>query len=201
VSSIHNALLRGPVSRAVKAALGVGEGGDAGVERFGETLTPVFDLWGLPEWAYLRDEDLLGGNIFQAAGAAGLFSQGALQNRALSDRLVVVEKVFTTETVRLRIADAAAITTVGFLEGGTTLRRDTRKGAGTVIARGGAILAVAAVALPGSIIRAGRVGANFEAVSVVLAPGDALVVANITSAADLTVSFEWRERLRFPGER
>lgn len=54
---IHNAISRGFNNDALKAAVGASK--DAGgVERFSETLQGVINIWGLPEWAWLRKEYL-----------------------------------------------------------------------------------------------------------------------------------------------
>lgn len=59
MASVHNQLSRGPWTAAIKAALGVSRS-DGGIERFGETLQPVFDLWSRPEWRLLRGEYIWG---------------------------------------------------------------------------------------------------------------------------------------------
>jgi len=78
VGALHNALTRGNWSKALQAALGV-QKADGGVERYGETLTPGIDLWGLPEWARLRGEMLAGGP-FSVTSAAGTLSEVLLLN-------------------------------------------------------------------------------------------------------------------------
>lgn len=55
MTQIHNQLRRGVLTEALTKAVGASVG-SAGVERFGETLTPTMNLWQLPEWLYLRNE-------------------------------------------------------------------------------------------------------------------------------------------------
>lgn len=127
----HNELRRGEVSRALKNALGDTRQG--GLERYGETLTPAIDLWGRPEWAFLRDEHLWG---FSQTVAAVVGEQGgvAVVNPAGSNRIVVVEGA-TGQSVVANIALQLALTTEAvitatyalFAGGGLAMpNRDTR---------------------------------------------------------------------------
>jgi hypothetical protein len=66
---IHNELRRGPFSRATKAALG-DTTAEGGVERYGETMQPVLDLWARDEFGYLRSEYLFGERLQKGADVA-----------------------------------------------------------------------------------------------------------------------------------
>jgi hypothetical protein len=57
MADIHNALTRGSFSNALKSLLGATKD-PGGIERYGETLTPVIDLWRRPEASFLRQEYL-----------------------------------------------------------------------------------------------------------------------------------------------
>lgn len=69
MAPIHNLLHRGNWNDAIKRALGVTKS-EGGLERFGETLDPIINLWGMPEWAWLRDETLWAHANTQVAVAA-----------------------------------------------------------------------------------------------------------------------------------
>lgn len=85
---LHNAITRGNWADALKRALGVTKS-EGGLERYGETLTPTIDLWSLPEWAQLRDEQLWAFN--QTVGPVAAEQAGvAVVNPAGSNRIVVV---------------------------------------------------------------------------------------------------------------
>jgi hypothetical protein len=86
---VHNELKGNQfLSRALKKALGVNDP-EGGLERFSETLTPVIDLWRLPEWEYLRSERGFAESISSPAVAAR-FSAAGLTNPAGSNILCVV---------------------------------------------------------------------------------------------------------------
>lgn len=88
---IHNELSRGLLSKALKNAVSATKS-EGGLERFGETLTPVIDLWLMPEWAFLRAEKLWAAGVTQPAVAAE-FSGAAVVNPVNSGLIVVVENV------------------------------------------------------------------------------------------------------------
>lgn len=72
MSSIHNALRRGPWSHAAQGILGdTREGG--GIERLSESMTPTIDLWGRPDWLLYVNEKMVFLHGFQPA-VAGEFS-------------------------------------------------------------------------------------------------------------------------------
>lgn len=105
MSDLHNALLRGPWSQAVQNALGVTQSGEGGVERYGETLEPVIDLWRLPEWRYLRRERTGQQSATENAGAGR--SRLGVQNNSQGDLVVV-------ESMQNRGASGAIVLTLGF---------------------------------------------------------------------------------------
>lgn len=87
---VHNALDRATeLVRGFRRAVGL-TGPEGGVERFGETLTPVMDIWSQPIWATLRGDWLQWGRANVAAGGAGTRSIVRLRPVANSGRLLVV---------------------------------------------------------------------------------------------------------------
>lgn len=64
----HNTQLLTAAARAMGEVSGAQD--FSGIERFGETLTPIVNLWDLPEWALLRGEVLYTRRIDVAAVAA-----------------------------------------------------------------------------------------------------------------------------------
>jgi len=126
VGQIHNELRRGPFSAAMTAAIGDTRGG--GIERFGETLTPVLNLWDRPEWAYLRKE-ILFSDFLSSNALAGEFSAAAWSLPVNSKALMIVEavtarsgaaSVFLGSNLRSVIAGTLA------LGGGSVINRDQR---------------------------------------------------------------------------
>lgn len=209
MAHVHNQLSRGPWSNAIKAALGDRKA-EGGVERFGETLDPIINLWGMPEWAFLRGERLAAMRMF-AAAVAGEFAIIALGNPAGSNVLVVVDAIgvvgsSSSQSYLLEVAAdtlvAGTLTAPAF----PAVSRDRRNGgaAGTATA----------------FVRTGNdanntFGAQLEqmfhvvttaavaalvATPLVLRPGDDLLVIAQTVNTSFTALFNWRERRAFPSE-
>lgn len=92
MGGIHNAIKYGTdILRAYSRAVGLGEE-EEGTVRLGETLTPVMDVWSLPEWAFLRGETLWADNNLIVAVAAE-FGFGGVRNPTGSRRVVVVKEL------------------------------------------------------------------------------------------------------------
>lgn len=204
MATIHNELRRsGGLLSAIRAILGVTDP-DSGVERFGETLTPVLDPWRRPEHAFLRGERLASGVLLSQFDAAGDTAHVALVNPAGSRSLVVVHFVRTAgATADLRVATEAAILAAGFVEAGERNWRD-RRGPGPSSA-----VESTARLFRGSIV--GTVGSAITITStthqlydqhfpVILSPGSALNVRSSAIDLDLTVELHWHERIALPGE-
>lgn len=202
---IHNQLYRGAFSAALKNAVG-DQKGEGGLERYGETLTPVVDLWSLPEWAFLRGERRVGGGFVQAAGGATTLAAIAVVNPANSNFLV------TFEVVRAQVPALAACTlalhTAAAIEAALTTviianNIDTRFGnVNDPVAkvRSGGPVGSLGVFLSRVTFPAGLPDEFPEAVGIVLSPGFGLVVQNTDDAAEVRANFVWRERAAFPGE-
>jgi len=93
VGQLHNEFRAGSLQRAITEALGVA-GHDVAIERVGETLTPVFDVWSQPEWALGRQEFLCMARLITAAGGAGFRTRIGIRNTSVEDDpwLCVVEE-------------------------------------------------------------------------------------------------------------
>lgn len=128
MADIHNALTRGPWSYALKAIVGASKA-DGGIERYGETLQPLIDLWSEPEWAYLREDSLFCVDTIQIAVVAEN-SIIAILNPSQSGALIVLERIkargFAALTrLELRYAtEAQIVATLADL--GAPLGRDSR---------------------------------------------------------------------------
>jgi len=93
VRHVHNALHRcTDLLQGFKRSLGMDTDADA-VERLGETLTPVMDLWSRPEWALPRREYLGWAYQLTGAGGAGIRSLAGIRNISTVDDqwLVTIE--------------------------------------------------------------------------------------------------------------
>lgn len=205
MGAIHNELRRTPLSYALTRAVGDSQGA-GGLERYGETLTPVLDLFSQPEWAYLRKEWLCTLIMTQTAVAAE-YSIGGLANPAGSGLIVVVDAAsFYSSGANLsgslnRVTEAAALATLVAYGRGTS--RDTRSptlpgmaygvygtDAGTVGAQMESALSVA-----GS-----QIGKFASALPFILSPGQALLAQVGTVNITAQFMFRYRERKAFPGE-
>lgn len=206
---LHNQLRRAWLGDAVKKALGVHTSTEGGLERYGETLTPVMNPWGMPEWAALRGEQLCAVRSF-VAGVAAEYGGVALMNPAASNSIVVVEAVSilsgAAEYVYLEIG-------VDTLYSGTYLTltnpscaRDRRfkglSGLSRATFRQGTDLSnTFGAQLEQSGTNTGFAPNSFTtSLPVILRPGDSLAVIGQTVNTSLTVSWGWRERVAFPGE-
>lgn len=204
---IHNAIKYGTdLLRGYSRAVGLGED-EEGTIRLGETLTPVMNLWSLPEWSFLRGEAILGDTIQVAAGAATFNSGAAVVNPAGSGLIVIVDAItfivaVVTNDMNLQLATEAQID-AAFVNDVTFERMDTRSAhvSGRSFISHGNINSTAvgvnvetARAVPTSLY--GR----FAFLPVILAPGTGCVALQIDDAAAVRVSFRVRERRAVPGE-
>lgn len=210
MAPIHNALKRSPIADGVKKAIGQHKQGEGGLERWGETLTPIVNPWGMPEWAALRGEQLAAIGSFQAAVAAE-FSGIALMNPADSKTIVVVEAVSFNATAAaqawLEITVDTALAGTFTVVTNPAAARDRRfkglSGLTRATFRQGSD--------PGNTFGARvevqnypAVGAAFSpfqtALPVILRPGDDLSVIIQTVNIAAFINWAWRERQAFPGE-
>lgn len=207
MGAVHNALTRGPLGGALTRALGDTRG-SSGLERYGETLTPVMNLWDLPEWAYLRREYLCA-RLDQPAAVAGEYSGCAIVNPAGSNCLAVVEAVAVQYSAlalfRLARATEDEVRATYLASVGRGYARDSRvynpgivpgvmelldgSDAGTI----GYYFAV-------QVNTAGLVVTFATGLPFILAPGQGLVCYTTTANISPLIQFMWRERGAFPGE-
>lgn len=213
MTQVHNQLTRGPWTVALKGALGLSKS-EGGVERFGETMQPVVDLWSLPEWSFLRDEWLWAGNQTAAAVAAE-GSIVALVNPADSGCIVVVEKVSAAGGAAMSVQLGLELDTVlaaTLAAQGTVRARDNRW-----VLRQNQI-APSAYAFVPPIIRQGSDPAlplntaldvvvvattsiaSFNSPPYVLRPGTGLWVQGQTVNTSVTAQFSGRARVGFSAE-
>ncbi len=207
MGQLHNELRRSKLSEALTRAIGASKGA-VGIERFGETLTPMIDLWSLPEWSALRNERL--GIIRVATGpVAGNFSFVFLVNPIAAGRLVVVDAVsvativagscFLESATEAQVAAgiAAAAQTVGTTRDrrlGIDTATQTISGINVAQTIGGRQIEVA------TSTAGGGGGLFVLGLPHVLPPGQALGVSGRVANEQMIATFRWRERQALPGE-
>lgn len=207
MSLIHNALSRaGAIQAGIRRAVGVQES-EAGVERLGETLTPVMDLWSRADWAVLRGGRLCALSILQAA-VVNEFGMAALRNPVGSNLLVVVERigfdVGADMTCFLEMATVAEVdASLGTLTTGSV--RDRRESSSffsrTQVATGTDLLS----SLNAGAFVIDRIASSTDrffriAPPVILPPGQCVNIVGGTSNTALVGIFAWEERALLPGE-
>jgi hypothetical protein len=105
MAGIHNELKRATdLLRGFRRAVGIVDAG--GVERLGETLTPVLDVWARPECSILRGEEMWAGSI-TAGPVAGQYSCAALSPPTSGNRIIIVDayiiRAATSATIRVGV--------------------------------------------------------------------------------------------------
>jgi hypothetical protein len=205
VGTLHNELRRaGQFQRGFLLALGITDS-DSGVERLGETLTPIIDLWSRPEWHFVRDERITGFTLVSIAVAAEFTGQ-AIVNPAGSNRLVVVElAAYRAELafdVALQVVTEAQAT-VTYTVANSLRPLDTRWPgvSGVITLRDGSD---AAATLGGTNIDftfpPSTLGRQFVNLPVVLSPGFGLAMIGQTVNTAFRGIWRIRDRLALPGE-
>lgn len=208
MSSLHNALRFIGLQRGYRRALG-----EVQLERAGETLTPVYSPWLLPEHAALRDEWLMSGLGNAAAGGAGTYAHVQLYNPTTSNVLVVCEKIEALSPANACTIWSAGYSITRFATGsaGTPRNRDLRLVKGTILNwRGIAelrydnaqVIVLHYEAWRGSSLTPSSAGAPFYLeMPVVIPPGWGFsVVPQAVTNIPCQVSFQYRERRMEPGE-
>jgi hypothetical protein len=209
MGQIHNEIRRGVLSEAVTRALGVTRAG--GVERFSEEIAPVMDPWEMPEWFYLRSEELFG-RWQQTAAVAGEGSMHAIGSPAGSGLIAVVDSMtFNASASMLAyigFATRAAIAATLTLNNPPNAR-DTRWAAQIAASPNHItpleIWSGADATLPfNNPIELGVAPANSVGTPTigpfVLSPGGYLFVQGTTVNTLFGVSFSGRVRRAYPGE-
>lgn len=203
---IHNELRRSKLSEALTRAVGASKGAP-GIERFGETLTPVIDLWSQPEFAWLRRE-VLGFSRRQVVAVAAELSMIALINPVNSRRIVTVDKAGTltaaATSVQL-VAMTEAQVVAHTLTRAVTFNRDRRNpdpnfDAATVVETGTDPALLSGLVMDDVV---GGVNSRLEftnGLPHILPPGQALMIAAATVNITINGYFSFRERQALPGE-
>lgn len=201
MSDQHNALHRcTELLQGFKRGLGMDRDAD-GVERVGETLTPVWDIWSKPEFARLRGEHL---------GAASLLVTGIALTRTIhgirnistpDDQWIVTVEPGTLYLVAGGVA-YGAISTTDIADNTGFISRDGRRSQAPAMVR----LRAENIAIPAGIT-AGQcfVGLNPYTVlevkqEVILRCGQAMYFYSDTDAITCTLSAYVRSRKLYPGE-
>ena len=114
MAHVHNAIHRyASLLQGIKRAVGLDADAD-GTDRLGESLTPVMDVFGRPEWEYLIGTFRVMESAELAAPGVGLINKIQCFNPAASGSMVVVSEVWasvaTTATLRLRVGGTALTT-------------------------------------------------------------------------------------------
>lgn len=200
MSSLHNALQKyGILLTAYADALGESSSDKPLIERLGETLTPIIDIWSRDEWAALFGEALWWRSQFQAAVAANNSFAGV--TNVTADKIVTVEG-WAVDSAAIGVGSlvpAVVAPTIVAAPGGNASGRDLRYGGFAAIAAvRGFAGSEAAATLTNNWNR--ELANTMVPIKVVLPPGQNLAFENATVNAQLTINAFGRVRPAFPGE-
>lgn len=212
MARLHNQLYRGTWSSALKNLVGDPKG-EGGLERYGETLTPIVNLWGRAEFAYLREETLLA-DFLNSAAVAAEFSFVGWGVPLASGRIAVIEKVNCrtgAASAFLGHAPRSVVAATGTLAAGSALNRDTRFAKDPGVTIRGSGLERWTGSDPGATL-----GGNIEEIvslaganqpytpaltpPYVLKPGAVLYVIGLTVNVSVQCNMSGFARNAFPGE-
>lgn len=202
MGAIHNELRKvGNLLRAFQNGFELDS--DAGLERLGETLTPIFNAWALPEWNYLRGERLVGAAVTNGA-VVGERSGAAILNPTGSGTLIVIEHAYcncgANEAFFLCRATQAQITGTYARApgGGVEYLRDTRFSLPGANEAAGQLYLGADPAQVGLLISRVSVLANttvfLPGTPFVLSPGHGVAIEGATANVANGTGFVWREQ-------
>lgn len=184
--------------RGYRRAFGLVEPG--GVGGVADQVYPMMDVWGRPEWAALREENLAMGWGYQAAGGAGTRSHVQLWNPTTSKRIIVCEGMYTTYATDwyINLYNVALTTNVTANKGARDTRtlidftNPDRKTLGEIRTQANAgVLGIA---------RHFRTAAGTVSIPIVLAPGTGVMILPSADNVALYGNFWWYERDLLPGE-
>lgn len=206
MGDIHNELKRGPWGPALASVVGLSRDA-AGLERLGETLTPVLDLWSpaRPDWAIERREHLVFLHALAPAVAAEL-SCVVFDGSTDPSTILIIDALIFSNITQVNIgfdarpAGATEATTKDFLDhrvrAGAAANRRPRSRVW--------IDSNAATALTGPLFRyvgaASALGAYLPVPFVVLGDNLSLICENTTVNTALHVTAIGRERQLLPSE-
>jgi hypothetical protein len=179
VAEIHNELRYGlELLEQYSKYLGLERG--AGVERLGETLTPVLDMWRLPELAALRREALWWVTVGQVAVALQRGIIG-ITNLAGSNLLITVDG-YASSDANVGIGSVAQALAIGIVAFAADAR-DRRFGSSQSVTGVKAFAGTSAA--PGATVSWDRIIVNtIIPIQAVLQPGSNLsIVHNVANTA------------------
>jgi len=204
---VHNGLHHFTKEQAgYRAAVGEQDAAFTGIERAGETLTPILNIWERPEWAFPRGERLWAVSPSQSAVAAE-FAQVGIINPTGSGHICVVDWAFGFNTaataIRIEYRLGAQVTVDASAQ---PMPRDPRAG---LIATGvGPLISFAnsAAARIGSLLfqalstTTGVWGPGCPPPPVVLTPGFFLALGPDTVNLGIAATLSGYVRPALPGE-
>lgn len=180
------------------------------IERLGETVTPVIDVWNRPEWAFLRQERLVAiGMVPLAANVAGI-SRFQISNPAGSGVIVVITAMAVLEqtaTATYFLTDSGAFIAGGLAPLSTADLRWPLMASG--VARATVALqtvdntagAASGIILDGTTATLNVITPSFQTVlPVILPPGTWIQAQSSTVNHAARFSVRGYERLAFRGE-
>lgn len=204
--SIHNQITHGALLKAYQKLVGLDRNED-GVQRLGETLTPIIDLWSQPEFNLHRGDQLMGG-VVDATSAAGTLSELLLLNPTGSNVLAV------TIRLRMEVTTSASIA-YARLNQGTLPAGFVANNSGPVDFRDPKLIATSSsrCILAQAANAAIDGGIEFDRMlplastpvedrdPIIIPPGQGFILRLTTVGANrLIASARWRERTPLPGE-
>ena len=201
MAELHNQLHRlTTVQSAYKKALGEDVGEFRGLERAGETLTPLINLWDRPEWELLRSE-IIFSRVGTAAAVAARFSSVELVNPTGSGILAVVRRVaLHGGTAQMSVDSGGALGVTTTTRGIANDTRYATLGEASVCTVVFGDLA-AGIALPQDQATAAAPSGPLGSFNpYILAPGRKLFVIATAVLSAITVGLLWTERRALPGE-
>lgn len=194
---IHNELRKGTLSRALKVILGADES-EGGIERYGETLTPVVDIFSptQSEWSLPRGERRFG--VRGTTPIAPALQFACVHLLTIAGWQAVLERIRVSAQVVIGFGIGNPANPV--LLSSVTFCKDARfQNAGKTTTKGSVLVArygdVNAVQSPSS----DTLGAADVLYPGYVLSGDqlALWIVQLTAASSFSFSVEWRERQIF----
>lgn len=190
----HNAIVyHTSLQRGLARAAGMSEE-EEGVSRLSESLYPVLDAWGAPEFSHLRGERLLWGRTGPIAAGVAQRSMAQVYNPADSRALVIIEAV--------RTSILGSDWEVGITEAILSDARDTYRRDGRPIGVGRSLLRVETAATPATTVMGQTMAAGQTEYrhAMVIAPGQGIICQPTADNFAFEASFTWREHPLMPGE-
>jgi len=209
MGSLHNELRRTQFSTALKNFLGDTRS-ESGIERYGETLTPIIDMLVEGEINFLREETLFEG-VVNATAVAGEEGYVGIGLPVFSKDLLIVERVnargAATQSVVIGFSTRAVVAPTLTLTS-TMRNRDQRAAASglTLLNLGARIEAwsgtdpAALISNSEEILCTDTAFREFIGGPWIIKPGGVLLVTNLTLNAFVGANFAGRVRAARTGE-